>query len=197
MFSGRSFSWRGGTELWWSCRICTHIPYADKVPAGPGDLESVYERWPSGCPVSCILYRTETRIHLMLRNTFIPKSEEVMMHKLFTWTSVDVEDISEEVWKQSLQKKQDILKFLQHPHQQIMFQNVLLRHLQCPHARLSDGLSHTPSLKLWFSRWMMNNVRYKCMFQVTCIEDAAHRNMGWCRTVWDWSILGDFPRCTC
>uniref|UniRef100_A0A673L830 Zgc:172341 n=1 Tax=Sinocyclocheilus rhinocerous TaxID=307959 RepID=A0A673L830_9TELE len=50
-----------------------------------------------------------------------------------------VQDVREEVWKESLQQKQHILKFLQHSYQQIMIQNVLLGHLQRPHTRLSSS----------------------------------------------------------
>lgn len=227
VFSDQSFSWWGETDLWWSCRICTHIPCVDTAPAEPRDSESVYERWPSGCPVSCILYRAETQmrqtillflLHLVVNQVkaihvgllisftksvplydhleeniswFSCNSEKVnVLEMLFTWTSVDVEDIREEVWKQSLQKQKDILKFLQHPHQQIMFQNVLLRRLQRPHARLS-GWSHIRCQTFHLITYSI------IIMYCTCTEDAVHRNMGWCRIIWDWSILGNCPRCTC
>lgn len=60
--------------------------------------------------------------------------------KGLTWTFVDVQDVREEVWKESLQQKQHILKFLQHPYQQVMIQNVLLGHFQRPQTRLSRSL---------------------------------------------------------
>uniref|UniRef100_A0A672TEW2 D-aspartate oxidase n=1 Tax=Sinocyclocheilus grahami TaxID=75366 RepID=A0A672TEW2_SINGR len=50
-----------------------------------------------------------------------------------------VQDVREEVWKESLQQKQHILKFLQHSYQQVMIQNVLLGRLQRPQTRLSSS----------------------------------------------------------
>ncbi len=56
--SGRSFSWWGGTELWWSCRIRTRTPCAHTAPAGLLDQDSVCGRCRSCSPASCILNQT-------------------------------------------------------------------------------------------------------------------------------------------
>nr|AAI55660.1 Zgc:172341 protein [Danio rerio] len=52
---------------------------------------------------------------------------------------VDVEDVREEVWQQPLQQQQHVLQFLQHSHQQIVIQNVLLGRFQSPQTWLSGS----------------------------------------------------------